>query len=145
MNLKDWLEDGHLKEHKTSRQEIADLLEVANRDLADSQIQELSNDRKLATAYNAALQLANIPLRVAGYRGVGEGQHYWTFQSLEYTLNLSRDLIATLNQFRKKRNINDYEKAGKTSTKEITEMIKLAKYLQKEVTNWLKRNHPELA
>ena len=33
VSLQDWLKFGWLKEHKTSRQEIADLLAVADRDL----------------------------------------------------------------------------------------------------------------
>jgi len=33
VSLQDWLKFGWLKEHKASRQEIADLLAVADRDL----------------------------------------------------------------------------------------------------------------
>ena len=36
MTLQDWRNFGWLKDHETSSQEIADLLAVADRDLADS-------------------------------------------------------------------------------------------------------------
>ncbi len=52
MTLKDLLADGRLRSHKTSIQEVADLLRVVDRDLADAGIPRLSADRRFATAYN---------------------------------------------------------------------------------------------
>lgn len=57
-----------LIEHKTSSQEIAGLLEVADRDLKDCQNPGLSSDWQLNIAYNAALQAATAALAAAGYR-----------------------------------------------------------------------------
>jgi hypothetical protein len=37
------------------------------RDLADSKVSGLSADRRFATAYNAALQAANMAIACAGY------------------------------------------------------------------------------
>lgn len=42
--------------------------ELIARDLADSGVAELSADRRFATAYNAALQAANMAIACAGYR-----------------------------------------------------------------------------
>jgi hypothetical protein len=61
MSLENWLKEGRLKGHKTSAREVAELLKLVDWDLADSAIQELSADRRFATAYNAALQLAPSP------------------------------------------------------------------------------------
>jgi hypothetical protein len=69
MSLEDWLKEGRLKGHKTSAREVAELLKLVDRDLADSAIKEISVDRRFATAYNAVLQLATIALHAAGYRG----------------------------------------------------------------------------
>lgn len=68
VNLNDWLKSGWLIEHTTSRQEITDLLGVADRDLADCRIPRLSPDWKLNIAYNAALQSATAALAASGYR-----------------------------------------------------------------------------
>ena len=62
MSLKDWLKNGWLVEHKTSPQEITDLLGVMDRDLADCETPGLSPDWRLNIAYNAALQAATALL-----------------------------------------------------------------------------------
>ena len=54
MSLTEWLKAQWLKAHKTSRQEIANLMGVADRDLRDCQAKGLSDDGRLAIAYNAA-------------------------------------------------------------------------------------------
>lgn len=74
MSLQDWLSNRWLTEHETSPQEIADLLGVIDRDLADCQTAGLSPDWKLTIAYNAALQVATAALAVAGYRA-GRDSH----------------------------------------------------------------------
>ncbi len=58
MSLQDWLTNSWLVEHKTSPQEIADLLGVADRDLEDCKSEGLSADWRMNIAYNAALQAA---------------------------------------------------------------------------------------
>lgn len=82
MSLEDWLKEGRLKGHKTSAREVAELLKLVDRDLADSAIQELSADRRFATAYNAALQLATIALHAAGYRTAKSGHHWITLKAM---------------------------------------------------------------
>jgi hypothetical protein len=53
--------------HKTSKQELDDLRAVIRRDLSDAAIPALSEDRRFATAYNAALQAAKMAVACAGY------------------------------------------------------------------------------
>ena len=55
MSLNDWLRVQWLKAHATSRQEIGNLLGVADRDLRDCQAQGLSDDARLGIAYNAVI------------------------------------------------------------------------------------------
>ena len=81
-SLRDWLRAGWLSEHQPSREEISDLLGVADRDLGDCQSSGLSPDWRLAIAYNAAMQLAVAALAAAGYRASREGHHYRVIQSL---------------------------------------------------------------
>jgi hypothetical protein len=98
----------------------------------------------LAIAYNAALQCAAAALGAAGYRASRESHHYRIIQSLAHTIEAVSDLIANLDTFRKKRKISDYERSGAVSAQEAREMFALAKKLRKGVSDWLKKNHPEL-
>lgn len=145
MNLGKWVEEGWLKKHKTSRQEIAKLFEASDRDLADCQLTGLSADWRLSIAYNAALQAAAAALAARGYRAVGEAHHYRVIQSLSTTIGADALLIAQLDKFRKKRNISHYEKAGAVSEIEAEEAIMLARELRKKVEEWLNENYPEYA
>lgn len=56
MTWQDLLDEGRIEEHKTSRKELDDIRALIARDLADANLEELSADRRFATAYNAALQ-----------------------------------------------------------------------------------------
>ncbi len=144
MSLQDWLKSGWLIKHQTSRQEIVDLLRMADRDLAQCRTPNLSPDWQLNIAYNAALQAATGALAAAGYRAAREAHHYRVIQSLAYSIKAEPVLIAQLDKFRKKRNISGYERAGVVSEQEAKEMFVLAKNLRNQVGKWLRSNHPEL-
>src|SRR5712692_4899199 len=122
MSLPDWQKNGWLTTHQTSRQEIADLLGVVDRDLADSQTSGLSADWRLNIAYNAALQAATAALAASGYRASRDQHHYRVIQSLELTIGADRKVVNHLDAFRKKQNIGGYERAGGISEGEAREM-----------------------
>ena len=65
--LQDWQRNGWLRAYTSSRQEIADLFAVADRDLKACQTPALIPDWQFNIAYNAALQLATTALAAAGY------------------------------------------------------------------------------
>jgi hypothetical protein len=144
MTLQDWLNNGWLVAHKTSSQEIAELLGLADRDLSDCQSSGLSADWRMSIAYNAALQAATAALAVAGYRAARDYHHYRVIQSLAHTIGADVKLIAQLDQFRKKRNIGGYEQAGIVSNQEAREMIALARELRDRVEQWIRDSHPHL-
>ena len=144
MSLNDWVNEGKLKKHDSSKHEISQLFHVYSRDIKDAQAENLSVDRKFTTAYNAAMILARIALAAEGYRTTGEGNHYWVIQSLAYTLGSDLRTINTFNKFRKKRNTSDYEMVGIVSEKETYEMINLAQNLYDRLLLWLEKSHPEL-
>ena len=125
MSLQDWLKFGWLKEHKTSRQEIADLFAVADRDLKACQPPDLVPDWQFNIAYNAAPQLATAALAAAGYQAERSSHHYRVIQSLELTIGADAGTIRKLEFFRKKRNITGYERADAVSELEAEEMRKL--------------------
>ena len=143
MSLQDWLRNGWLTEHPCSRQEIADLFGVVDRDLHDCQTPGLSADWRLNIAYNAALQAAVAALAAEGYRTTRESHHHRAIQSLADTLGTDGCTISQLDVLRKKRNISDYERAGRVSDVEAEEMVLLAKKLREDLIRWLQSEHPE--
>ena len=144
MSLRDWERKNWVEKHKTSPQEIEELLRIADRDLADCQTKDLSEDWRLNIAYNAALQSAKAALAAAGYRASREAQHFRIIQSLAFTLALQDSIIDKLDQFRKKRNISDYERAGLVSESEVKEAISIAHQLRKQTEKWIRSNHSHL-
>ena len=144
MDLRDWLNNSWLISHKTSSEEISNLLEIVDRDLSDCQTKGLSSDWRLNIAYNAALQAATVALAAEGYRAARDSHHYRVIQSLELTIEADEELVGALDGFRKKRNIGDYERAGKISDKEADEMMEMAMKLSKMVRDWLKERHSNL-
>jgi len=143
VSLQDGLKSGWLTRHKTSRQEIVDLLAV-DRDLADCRAAGLSPEWRLNIAYNAALQAATVALSAAGYRATRESHHLRVIQSLAYTVGASEAVIRTFDQLRKERNIAGYERVGSVSDHEAKEMIVFAGRLRKQVLDWLREAHPGL-
>jgi len=143
-SLRNLADGARLVVHKTSPAEIAELLAVADRDLADCESNELSSGNLLSIAYSAALVCAKIALAAVGYRAGHQSAHYWTVQSLRYTLGLDRMLVEQLNAFRKKRNVSDYERVGAVTEGEASEMLQLAKLLRSKTEQWLRSTYPYL-
>lgn len=141
-----WVSSGSLQRHKTSPEEIANLLGIVERDVAESQTPGLSNDWRLTIAYNAALQAAKAALAAAGYRvsSSEKGHHYLLIESLRYTAEPPAADVYMLQRMKKKRNISDYEVAGAVTEREAEEMVKLAQRIHRQVREWLAANHPGL-
>jgi hypothetical protein len=148
VTLTDWLDDGLVKRQAASRAEIQEILAVADRDLADADVSQLSLDRRFATAYGAALQLATIVLRASGYRtSSSAGGHHWR------TIALLPELMgpgqaqraAYLDSCRRARNTVDYDRAQVISNDELVELLADTLAFRREVLEWLGKEHPELA
>ena len=111
-SLSEWLDRGWLVKHKSDRREIRELLGIANRAIADAEIKGISPDARLSLAHNATLQIAIAALAAMGYHAGREAYQYRAIQSLAFTIGANADLVAQLDEFRKKRNVSDYERAG---------------------------------
>src|SRR5213593_855818 len=72
MTWKDLLKNQRVKPHQTSHEELHDLRAVVERDLKDAKLDQLSADRRFATAYNAVLQTKMV-IACEGYRVTGLG------------------------------------------------------------------------
>ena len=145
MSLKQLLNQGKLRRHKTSKEEISNLLKLATRDIKDAKVKGLSCDRKFATAYNAVLQAATIPLYCKGYKSKGIGHHFTVFQAMKETMGRDYyDLADYFDSCRAKRNITDYGYAGAISEAEADELVLEAEKFLKAVLKWVKGNYPKL-
>jgi hypothetical protein len=142
--LRDWLKNGWLSEHVASREEIADLLGLSDRNLHDCGTPGLSADWKFNIAYNAALQAATAALAASGYRATRDAHHYRILQSLTFTINAPQALVRQLDAFRKKRNIGGYQAAGRISDMEAQEMASVATRVRQLVEDEIRAAHPEL-
>jgi hypothetical protein len=145
VSLQNWLAQGWVQEHKTSPQEISALLAVADRDLANAQVPNLSAEWRLIIAYNSALRSATAALAAAGYRlSTQVSHHYYAIESLTLTVGVEPKLVRQLDRFRKKRNMSAYEQSGAVSELEAGEMLTLARELRAHVQSWLEKSHPSL-
>lgn len=143
-NLQSWLRNKWLVRHTSSKEEIANLFAISDRDLAACQTKNLPADWRFAIAYNAALQAATAALAAAGYRAGRDSHHHRVIQSLEFTLVPQRKMIDTFDKFRKKRNLSSYDVAGAVSDKEAHEMFELASILRAKVEGWIRKNYSKL-
>lgn len=145
MTLQNWANNGWLRAHKPSPQEIRDLLQIVERDLRDCQATVVSVDWQFGIAYNAALKLCTILLHAEGYRAEKNLQHYRTIQALPLILGPEKKRDADfLDSCRSKRNVVEYDRIGAVSTAELGDLVGLVKELREEVLQWLRERHPEL-
>lgn len=133
--------------HKTSRQELDSLRAVIERDLKDSAIAELSEDRRFATAYNAVLQLAKMVIACAGYRiGARQGHHETTSIALELALGRSvSNFVDYFDTCRRKRNAVDYSFANVVTETELTELLEKAGQFRDLAEDWISKTHSQFA
>ena len=144
MSLREWLANRWLVEHEPSREEIADLFAVVDRDLKDAAVPRLSADWRLGISYNAALQLATLALAAEGYRPGRERAHERAILALRDTVGIAGETVDVLDTVRRKRNQISYEHAGTTSDREAEEFYKTVRSLRAAVVRWLTKRHPAL-
>ncbi len=144
MTLKQWADNGWLKAHQTSGEEIRNLLAIVERDLNDATKGDISSDWRFGIAYNACLKLCTILLYVEGYKPERTLQHYRTIQALPLILGLERrDDAAYLDTCRAKRNIVEYDYVGGVAESEAEELIEFAAEFKRDVEAWLEKRRPE--
>ena len=144
MSLQQWADNGWLKIEPATKDEIANLLGIADRDLKDA-TGLISPDWQFGIAYNAALKLCTILLRAEGYRATHGQQHYRTITAMPLVLGASRKGDAEyLNSCRAKRNTVEYDYVGGASEDDAKELIDFLKGFKKDVLAWLKKQHPHL-
>ncbi len=145
MSLQQWANNGWLRAHQSSPQEIADLLAIVARDLSDA-AGNISADWRFGIAYNAALKLCTILLHASGYRPEKTLQHYRSIAALPEILGQQwQDEADYLETCRRKRNTAEYDRAGVATEQDADELVKFCQELRQEVLAWLDKHHPALA
>lgn len=144
MSLLQWANNGWVRPHTTSPQEIGNLLAIVERDLADAE-GAISADWRFGIAYNAALKLCTVLLHAAGYRADRTMQHHRTLAALPLILGSGwQDDARYLDTCRMKRNTVEYDMAGAATHQDAAELTEFAGNLRVHVLAWLKKEHPEL-
>lgn len=145
MTLQDWADNGWLRTHKTTPQEIKNLLDIVERDMKDSKDKGLSADWRFGIAYNAALKLCTILMYAEGFRPEKALAHYRTLRALPLILGPEREDDADyLDSCRIRRNTVEYDYVGGATDSDAEELLEFTAELEKDVRSWLKENHPEL-
>ena len=134
------------QKHAASKQELDNMRELITRDMADSAVAQLSADRRFATAYNAALQAANMAVACAGYRITARiGHHKISLESAGLALGKSAEhLTDYFETCRRKRNKIDYTQSHVATDTEAKEIVAKAKEFYELVESWISINHPKL-
>ena len=146
MSWKKLLQDNKVHRHTTSRQELNEIRRLVARDLTDAAIPVLSEDRRFATAYNAALQTSKMAIACAGYRLASvPGHHRLTFEGAKLALGKPAEHLADyFDSCRRKRNEIDYTGATIATTTEADELLLHAKSFLKLVEAWINSTCPAL-
>jgi hypothetical protein len=147
MSFESWVKNSWLERLQSDAGEIARLLALADRRLADYQkavSAKLSPDVQLGLAYDAIRVCGTAALRAAGYRVIrGNNEHYRTIEALEFSIDPERKIIPTLDKLRKKRNTGSYDDFGLVSQGEADACGKMAVRMRKEVDDWIQKNHAD--
>lgn len=148
MTLSEWanLHASDLAAEPPDKSLIAELRAVADREIRDAETVE-SYDGRLGHAYTACLAIAAAALAASGYR-VRQGSlaHHWRLiESLEYTLGLAPAQVKELQDYRKKRSLSVYERAGIVTNAEAQAALAAARRLRERLAVWITRDHPDLA
>lgn len=116
------------------------------RDLADSKIAGLSADRRFATAYNAALQAANMAIACTGYRVTAKtGHHKIAIDSVKLAVGITVDKYADyFDRCRRKRNVIDYTRSDVATESEANEIVRQATEFYDFVEAWIDAGFPSL-
>ena len=144
MTLRQWFDNGWLRPHTTTPEEIENLFQIVDRDLKDAR-SGVSADWRFGIAYNATLKLCTILLYAEGYKAERNLQHYRTIQALPKILGSEKNDDADyLDTCRAKRNTAEYDSVGVATDRDSDELIEFAESFRDEVIAYLRKNHPEL-
>lgn len=146
MSLEQWLRNSWLRKEAATRNEIKDLLAVVDREITDASVSQLSTDGRFMHAYDAALNLCAIALRVSGYSvPKGSNHHKRTIAALPLVLGNEYQQIADQVELASRlRGQAMYDRAEVVQLRDAEELAETAKKLRETVLVWVKQYHSKL-
>jgi len=146
MTLEEWQQNHWPKQSIATPAEIAQLLAVVDREIADASIKAVSVDGRFMHAYDAALNLCAIALRASGYIAAkGQGNHKRTIGSLIFTLGKEYQQISDqIELASRRRGQAMYDRVGVVQEVDSTELLQTAIELRLVIIAWLKKDKPDL-
>ena len=145
MSLEEKEKGKKLKRHAPSREGTRRLLGAIHRRLDVASNSSLYNEIRLEQAYEAVLLCAMAAVQASGYRvRQGEGHHYETIDTLQYTLGIDQQLLKYFQALRRKRHEGLYEGMIAVSDSEVGDALVRANELWGNLQSWFESNHPEL-
>lgn len=123
---------------------IGKLLQAAQRNLADAQVPQISAGNRFDAAYKCIMQCAMIGLWAHGWRTSTSqpGHHQTAIQTLDQTLDVSKQDVIVLDALRRQRNVNDYD-GDPISDATLQAGLQAASKLLAHTRHWLKTHHPD--
>jgi len=147
MTLDEWvdLHRGDLVPEAADTRVVRELRGVVDREIQDAEV-VVSPEGKLMHAHSACLAIASATLAISGYRvRRGSPNHHWRLiESLEFTLGLAPRRVKELQEYRKKRSLAVYERAGIVTGTEADAALAAARCLRDQFLTWLAKEHPDL-
>ena len=146
MSLPQWLENSWIREITPSRQCVADLLAVAEREIRDASLPGMSIDGKFDHSYDAVRSLCELALHAEGYTiPKGGRKHERAIESLSFTLGEDwTEQVDFLDQCRRLRHKTMYERCGVVQEKDANDLLSVARELSDDIQAWLKKHHADL-
>ncbi|MBF8264464.1 MAG: hypothetical protein HW384_328 [Dehalococcoidia bacterium] len=129
MSLDRLIKDGSIHLFKATPEEITRAMDIAHRDLTDSErILTESLDWSYSIAYNAVLQACRAYMFHRGYRPAGGEKHKATLAFMQISVDPElTEIISYFDRVRKKRNRVIYDEVGLVSENEARHIIQKAK------------------
>lgn len=146
MTLEQWLSNSWLHRIEANAHETQNLLAIAEREIADASIEQISDDGRFAHAYNAVRALCEIALFGSGFSvPKGQRQHERLIGSLKFTLGDHwSDDVDYFDRCRRLRHKSQYDGAGVARSSDALELLESARKLLAAVRSWLNEHHPQL-
>jgi len=146
MSLQQWLDNAWIETTKRSAEAVSSLLGVADREIADASLTEISPDGRFAHAYTAVRGLCELALHATGYCvPKGARQHERVIESLKFTLGgVWVEEADFFDRCRRIRNESLYDRAGIVQHQDADELLAAARKLQVAIQDWLQSEHLDL-
>lgn len=139
MKYKNLLDSGKIQAFDASREEVLNLLQLAERDLLTAEkVLELNTDWAFSITYSSTLQASKAYMFHIGYRPSSFEAHKTVFEFIGIALgDQLGKIISFIDRKRKKRHRAIYDQVGIVSIKEANEFLAIAKEYVREIVKLL--------